>query len=64
MDYNYYNNLNRTMSYAFGLKLEQYMSLDNETKLLLQRAYWDIMNEKRLKKENIKRKALSILKRK
>ncbi|MBQ8891352.1 MAG: hypothetical protein IJ068_00605 [Bacilli bacterium] len=50
---------------AFNISLEQYLSLDKDTKFLLDRAYWEFEANPNVKKENnIKTKVLSIFKKK
>ena len=64
MNNNHYFDINRRMAASFGLNVNEYFSLDKETQLLLERAYWDIVNKRKSNEVKGKTKVLSIFKRK
>lgn len=64
-----YNNfdVNEKLLSTFNISLDEYLTLDNEIKYLLDVAYWNLVKEKIAKeneKESIKKKILTIFKRK
>ena len=64
-----YNNfdVNEKLLSTFIISLDEYLTLDNEIKYLLDVAYWNLVKEKIAKeneKESIKKKILTIFKRK